>query len=111
MAGTDPPHPEESASRRTHDTTPVLVTAATLAFRHHDDSLLVGDGLEHMGEGDKRRPPVLGQAVDAAALPLEPAIDIVLQDLADIGNQPGGAQRADLHLAVAREELGAAQRL
>jgi len=94
MTDANLPHPEErsqTASRRTHAAPPVLFTAATLAFPHSDDSPLVRHLLQHVGEGGERGPAVLREGVDAAAFALEPAVDVVQQDPADIGDEPGGA--------------------
>src|SRR5260221_142281 len=107
------PHPERSRriwsqSRRVP---PVLFTTATLTSRRRDDSLRARQLLQRVGEGRKRRSALLRQAINAISLALEPAIEIVQENLADIGHQPGGAQHRDLRRAVAREELGAAQRL
>src|SRR5258708_15566963 len=107
------PHPERSRriwsqSRRVP---PVLFTTATLTSRRRDDSLRAPQLLQRVGEGRKRRPALLRQTINAVALALEPAIEIVQENLADIGHQPGGAQHRDPCRAVAGEELGAAQRL
>src|SRR5260221_8181261 len=82
-----------------------------LAFRRRDDSHLVRQFLHSMRKGHQRRSALLRQTINAISLALEPAIEIVQENLADIGHEPGGAQHRDLRRAVAREELGAAQRL
>src|SRR5258708_20651805 len=107
------PRPERSRriwsqSRRVP---PGLFTTATLAFRHRDDSLLVHQLLQRVRKGCERRSALLRQTINATSLALEPAIDVVQQNLAGIGHQPRRAQRRDLRRAVAREQLGAAQRL
>src|SRR5260221_1995232 len=108
MADENLPHPEEPAqpaSRRTHDAPPVLFTTATLASRHRDDSLLARQLLQGVGKGHERRSALLRQAINAISLALEPAIEIVQANLADIGHQPGTAQHRDLRRAVARHQL------
>src|SRR5260221_10006818 len=107
------PHPERSRRiwSQTRRVPPVLFTTPTLASRHRDDSLLTRQLLQGIGKGCERRSALLRQAINPISLALEPAIEIVQDNLADIGHHPGRAQHRDLRRAVAREELGAAQRL
>src|SRR5258708_19645201 len=101
------PHPERSRriwsqSRRVP---PVLFTTATLTSRRRDDSLRARQLLQRVGEGRKRRPALLRQTINAVALALEPAIEIVQENLADIGHHPGAPQPRDPSPAAAGDDL------